>query len=308
MLSITPQVQRILNNYAHENAGVKSKIYSLLMSGRLAGTGKMVILPVDQGVEHGPDKSFAPNIDSYDPDYHCNLAINAGLSAYATNIGFLEHSADKFAGQIPMILKLNSANTCVKSDVEPDQAITASVKDALRLGCHGVGFTIYPGSGNALGMFEEAKEVIKEAKSYGLLVMLWSYPRGGNLSTDGQTAIDICAYAGHIAASLGAHIIKLKPPTHHIEDKGVQKMYDSLHIPTSTLSERVAHIMKSCFNGKRIVLFSGGAFKDQNMILDEIREIHKGHGYGSIIGRNAFQRPYDESISLLKSACKVYSS
>lgn len=305
-MRITNKVKKILDNYNSENSGVKSKICQLLMHGQMAGTGKIVILPVDQGFEHGPARSFAKNPDAYDPAYHFKLATNAGLSAYAAPIGFIEAGIDKFVGQIPTILKLNSSNSLTPKLSAPDQAITASVKDALRLGCIAVGLTIYPGSTKATDMFEEAREIILEAKSNGLLAVIWSYPRGGDLSKEGETAIDVCAYAAHMAALLGAHIIKVKPPTAYLENPEAKKIYESEKIQISTLAERVRHVVQSCFNGKRLVVFSGGTAKSNKDILLEVTAIKEGGANGSIIGRNSFQRPYDDAMALLKDVCQIY--
>lgn len=307
-MRITNKVKKILDNYNSENSGVKSKICQLLMHGQMAGTGKIVILPVDQGFEHGPARSFAKYPDAYDPAYHFKLAINAGLSAYAAPIGFIEAGIDKFVGQIPTILKLNSSNSLTPKLSTPDQAITASVKDALRLGCIAVGLTIYPGSTKATDMFEEAREIILEAKSNGLLAVIWSYPRGGDLSKEGETAIDVCAYAAHMAALLGAHIIKVKPPTAYLENTEAKKIYESEKIQISTLAERVRHVVQSCFNGKRLVVFSGGTAKSNKDILLEVTAIKEGGANGSIIGRNSFQRPYDDAIALLKDVCQIYKT
>ncbi len=304
-MRITNKVKKILSYYSADNPGTLSNICRILMHGSLAGTGKMVILPVDQGFEHGPARSFAKNPASYDPDYHFKLAIDAGLSAYAAPIGMLEAASAKFAGQIPTILKLNSSNSLASKD-SPNQAIIGSVDDALRLGCAAVGFTIYPGSPNALEMFEEVSEIIQEAKSCGLAAVIWSYPRGGDLTKEAESAVDVCAYAAHMAALLGAHIIKVKPPTAHLGNKDSKLVYEQEKIDISTLSARVSHIMQSSFDGKRLVVFSGGAAKETENILSEIKEIAKGGANGSIIGRNSFQRPYEEAIELLKNICEIY--
>src|SRR6201995_4792419 len=142
----TDRVKQILSWYGSDNPGVKENLYKLMNPGNLAGTGKFVILPVDQGFEHGPARSFAPNPVGYDPDYFFQLAIESGCNAYAAPLGALEASADKFAGQVPLILKLNNSDTLAKLD-QPISAVTGSVKDALRLGCSAIGYTIYPGSG-----------------------------------------------------------------------------------------------------------------------------------------------------------------
>jgi class I fructose-bisphosphate aldolase len=305
-MRMTPAVRAILDNYGADNPGVKANLCRMLMQGKLGGTGKMIILPVDQGFEHGPARSFAPNPASYDPDYHFQLAIDAGLSAYATPLGMLEASADTFAGQIPTILKANAANALMPHEAPKDQAITASVEDALRLGCSAIGFTIYPGSIAGLDMFEEISAMIAEAKAHGVASVVWSYPRGEALSKDGETAIDVCAYAAQIAALLGAHIIKVKLSTDHLEQGEAKKVYHSQDIDISTQAKRVAHVMQSAFNGKRIVVFSGGAKKGTNRVYDDARAIRDGGGNGSIIGRNTFQRPRGEAIEMLNKLIRIY--
>src|SRR6202050_4067904 len=222
-MAISKPVKKILDAYESDSPKTKANLARILMQGRLGGSGKLVILPVDQGFEHGPARSFAPNPPAYDPHYHFQLAVDAGLSAYAAPLGFIEGGADTFAGAIPTILKANSANSLARAKEGPTQAVTAGVKDALRLGCAAIGFTIYSGSHRAYEMFGEIAELGREAKAHGLAVVIWSYPRGGNLSKEGETAIDICAYAAHMAALLGAHIIKVKPPTAHLELEAAKK-------------------------------------------------------------------------------------
>ena len=302
-MKITPKVKKILSYYESDTPGTKRNIASILMQGRLAGTGKMVILPVDQGFEHGPARSFAPNPAAYDPHYHYQLAIDAGLNAYAAPLGQLEAGADTFAGKIPTILKVNSSNSWATTK---DQAITASVGDALKLGCAAIGFTIYPCSDYANELIEEIREMAEEAKSVGLAVVIWSYPRGGDLSKEGETAMDVCAYAAHLAAQLGAHIIKVKPPTAHLEQADAKKVYEAQKIDISTLAKRVEHVMQSSFNGRRIVVFSGGAAKGLDGLYEEIRGLRDGGANGSIIGRNTFQRPRAEALAMLDQIIKIY--
>src|SRR6202008_92654 len=272
-MRVTQKVKKILDWYEGDPPGVKANLARILSTGKLGGSGRVVILPVDQGFEHGPARSFAPNPAGYDPHYHYQLAIDAGLSAYAAPLGPLEAGADTFAGQIPTILKMNSANSLSRLKEDADQAVTASVGDALRLGCSAIGFTIYPGSDDAFAMMEEIRELAEEAKSVGLAVVVWSHPRGGTLSKEGETAMDICAYGAHMAALLGAHIIKVKPPTSFLEQPEAKKVYEKEKIDISTLSARIAHVVQSCFNGRRLVVFSGGAAKDLDGILGEAREI-----------------------------------
>ncbi len=305
-MKLTKVVKRILENYSSENPGVLSKIAQILMNGKLSGSGKMLILPVDQGFEHGPARSFAPNPAAYDPLYHYELAIEAGLNAYAAPLGMLELGADKFAGCIPTILKINSANSLVTAGKAPDQAITASIKDALRLGCAAVGFTIYPGSDRNYEMLEEVREMISEAKSYGLATVVWSYPRGGELSKNGENALDVIAYAAHMAALMGANIIKVKPPIDALEVEAAAKVYEANKVARTSLSERIAHIMQASFDGRRLVVFSGGAGKSEGDRLDEVKAIRDGGGNGSIIGRNTFQRPRGEALKLLEQVIDIY--
>ncbi len=305
-MKLTRKVKAIIDNYSSDNPGTKRNLAQILMHGKLGGTGKLVILPVDQGFEHGPARSFAKNPAGYDPDYHIKLAIDAGLNAYAAPLGMIEAAAANFPGAIPLILKVNSSNSLARDKDAPHQALTASVQDALRLGCSAIGFTIYPGSDAQFDMIEEIKELASEAKAHGLAVVVWSYPRGGNISKPGETAVDICAYAAHIAALIGAHIIKVKPPTEELELAEAKKVYQEQNIPISTLTERVSHIVDSCFNGKRIVIFSGGASKGLDAVYDEIKHIRDGGGNGSIIGRNTFQRERSEALAMLQKIINIY--
>jgi class I fructose-bisphosphate aldolase len=302
-MRISQKVKRILDNYESDNPGTKANLARMLMHGKLGGSGRMIILPVDQGFEHGPVRSFAPNPDAYDPHYHFQLAVDAGLNAYAAPLGMIEAGADSFAGAIPTILKVNSSNSLARPK---DQAVTASVKDALRLGCAAIGFTIYPGSDDQFEMMEEIREMAQEAKSHGLAVVMWSYPRGGDLTKEGETAMDVCAYAAHMAALLGAHVIKVKPPAQALYQDAAKKVYEAQKIDISTLDRRIAHVVQSCFNGRRIVVFSGGEAKGDDGIFAEAKAIHQGGGNGSIIGRNTFQRPRDKALELLGKLTEIY--
>jgi fructose-bisphosphate aldolase, class I len=304
-MAATDRVKQILSHYSSDNPGTLTNLYRLLSTGTLAGTGKLVILPVDQGFEHGPARSFGPNPPAYDPDYHFQLAIDSGCNAYAAPLGFLEAGAAKFAGQIPLILKLNNSDTLAKVE-QPCSAITGSVEDALRLGCVGIGYTIYPGSGLRNRMYEDLRELTIEAKRKGLVVVVWAYPRGAGLSKQGETAVDVTGYAAQLTAQLGAHIIKVKPPSAHIEQPEAQKAFEKAGIAVATLADRVKHVVQSAFNGKRIVIFSGGEAKGTDDVLAEVRELAKGGSFGSIMGRNAFQRPRADAVKLLQDVMAVY--
>ncbi len=305
--AIASRVQQILGWYGSDNPGTLTNLSRLLNHGRLAGTGKLVILPVDQGFEHGPARSFGPNPPAYNPHYHFELAIESGCNAYAAPLGFLEAGARDFAGQIPLILKVNDHDV-LNDEKDPFQALTGSVQDALRLGCVAIGFTIYPGSTHRLEMYGQIRAYAEEAKKAGLAVIIWSYPRGSSLSKEGETAIDVCGYAAQIAAQLGAHIIKVKLPTAHIEQDAARKVYEKEKIPVATLPERVRHVVQCCFGGRRIVIFSGGPADAAETVLEEVRAIHQGGGFGSIIGRNSFQRKKADALKLLKDIIEIYSA
>ena len=305
-MAYTDRVKQILSWYPSDNPGTLTNLARLLNTGTLAGTGKLVILPVDQGFEHGPARSFAPNPAGYDPEYHIQLAIDSGCNAYAAPLGALELVAGKFAGEIPLILKLNNSDTLGKPE-HPMSAVTGSVKDAVRLGCVAIGYTIYPGSGYRNEQYEALRELIAEAKEHGMPTVLWAYPRG-SLSKAGETALDVVSYAAQISAQLGAHIIKVKPPKDFLEQAEAKKVYEKYNIPTKTMTERIRDVVKSAFNGKRIVIFSGGENKSTDELLEEIRQIAAGGGFGSIMGRNAFQRPHDESVKLLKDVMNIFKN
>jgi class I fructose-bisphosphate aldolase len=305
-MAYTDRVKQILSWYGSDNPGTRANIARLLNSGRLAGTGKLVILPVDQGFEHGPARSFAPNPAGYDPEYHVQLAIDSGCNAYAAPLGFIEAVADQYAGQIPLILKLNNSDVLAKVP-QPISALTGSVEDALRLGCAAIGYTIYPGSGARNEQYEILRELTLEAKRVGIPVVTWAYPRGSNISKDGETAVDVCAYAAQIAAQLGSHIIKVKPPKAHLEVPEAKAAFEKAGIKVDTMSDRVREVGRSAFNGKRIVIFSGGEAKGTDAVLDEVREIAAGGGFGSIMGRNAFQRPREDALALLRGVMDVFA-
>jgi fructose-bisphosphate aldolase, class I len=300
------RVREILSWYGSDNPGTLTNLARLLNHGKLGGTGKLVILPVDQGFEHGPARSFAPNPPAYDPRYHFELAIEAGCNAYAAPLGFLEAGAREFAGEIPLILKVND-HDILQDEKDPNQALTGSVGDALRLGCVGIGFTIYPGSSHRFEMYQQIRAYAEVAKQNGLVVVIWSYPRGSGLSKPGESAIDVCGYAAHLGAQLGAHLVKVKIPTAHIEQDAARKVYEKAGIPIGTLAERIRHVMQCCFNGRRIVIFSGGPAESDDSLLEEIRGVHAGGGFGSIIGRNSFQREKDDALALLDRIMAIYA-
>ncbi len=301
---MSERVEKILANYAGENPGIIGNLRRLMNTGRLAGTGKLVILPVDQGFEHGPARSFAPNPPGYDPAYHPRLAVEAGCNGYAAPLGFIESIAHRYAGELPLILKVNNSDSLGGPDT-PCSALTSAVDDAVRLGCSAIGFTIYPGSGLRNQMYQDLRDLIRQARAVGLPSIVWSYPRG-NMPKEAETAIDVAAYAAQIACQLGAHVVKVKPPSKVIFQDAARKSYEN--IPIDTLADRIKHVVQAAFNGKRIVIFSGGAAKGTDAVLEEISQIAKGGGYGSIVGRNAFQRSEADAVKLLHDIMDLYAA
>lgn len=304
----TRAVKSLLAHYESDSPGTRTNLARMLMHGRLAGTGKLVILPVDQGFEHGPDRSFAMNTSAYDPHFLFKLAVEAGVSAFAAPLGLLETGAQSFCGQVPLILKINSGNSLYPKSCPSDQAVTGSIQDALRLGCVGIGFTVYGGSESSYSMLETLRDLIAEAKSYGLFTVVWSYPRGPELSKDAETAVDVVAYGAHMAALMGAHVIKVKLPSAHLGQATSASIFNAHDVTLATLAQRVQHIVQSCFSGRRMVVFSGGETKTTQGVLDDALAIVKGGGHGSIIGRNCFQRPYAEAMQLISDLCSIYRS
>lgn len=300
---MTAHIDKILSYYSSECPGIRTNLARLLNHGKLAGTGKLLIQAVDQGFEHGPARSFVDNSSAMDPNYHFQMACDAGISGYAAPLGWLQQAVDNFVGKVPAILKLNSNNSLYSSKNQPDQTMTASVDDALRLGCVAVGFTLYPGSDTNHHLMAEAKEVIAEARSKGLPTILWSYARGGDLQKEDESALDVTAYGAHMACLLGAHIVKVKLPNERIAMKTNEKAYAK--IPKNTLEERLKHVVDCCFMGKRIVIFSGGETKNDQELLSDVTAIKNAGGFGSIIGRNIFQRSQEDAIDILSKMTTI---
>lgn len=302
------RVAEILSWYPALTNAQRQNLLRFINYGRIGGTGKFVILPVDQGFEHGPGRSFEPNPPGYDPVYHAKLAIEAGCNGYAAPLGAIEAAADVIAAaNLPTILKINSHDLMMPDAEDPFPAVTAWVDDALRLGCAAVGFTIYPGSVHSREMYQQVREMVADARKAGLVVVLWAYPRGSGLpSKDVENAVDVVCYAVHIAAQLGAHIIKCKPTSgviglpEHIK----RKTYEG--VPIDTLADRTKLVVKSAFDGHRIVINSGGEAKGDEEVLEEVRQLAAGNSFGSIVGRNAFQRPKEKGIELLHKIQDIY--
>lgn len=302
---MSTRVDEILSWYEDDSRTTVANLRRILMHGRTGGSGKLVVLPVDQGFEHGPTRSFAVNRAGYDPRYHAQLAIDAGCSAHAAPLGAIQRISSTYAADLPLILKCNSSDSMFTGP-DPVPAVTAGVDDALRLRCAAVGFTIYPGSAGRNDMYQQLRALMADARAVGLPVVVWSYPRGSGISKEGQTAVDTVAYAAHLACHLGAHVIKVKPPTAHVENAAARTALDTAGVLLDTLADRVRHVVESAFDGHRIVIFSGGAAKDTAAVLEENRQTALGGGFGTIMGRNSFQRPHDEAVDLLTQVMDIH--
>jgi class I fructose-bisphosphate aldolase len=299
------RVDEILSWYPSSSHRTIANFRRILEHGRTGGSGKLVILPVDQGFEHGPARSFAPNPDGYDPRYHAQLALDAGCSAHALPLGAAEFVAPTYASELPLILKCNGSDSLF-TGADPEPADIASVEDALRLECAAVGFTIYPGSSARNHMYENLRRLAADAADAGLPLVVWSYPRGSGVTTEGRTAVDVVAYAAHLACQLGAHIVKVKPPTLRIENDAARLALEHAGVPLDTMSARVRHVVQSAFDGHRVVIFSGGAAKGTGEVLEENRQTAMGGGFGTIMGRNSFQRPHAEAVQLLHNVQDIH--
>lgn len=318
-MNITKQVKKVLDNYEGELPSVKLNLARLFMHGRLAGTGHIMLLAVDQGFEHGPT-TFLKNTLGFDPHYHFSLAKEAGLSGYTAPLSWLRAGVDSYLGAVPMILKMNHSNRLLPKTMDPDQAVIGSVEDAVEMGCVGVGFTLYPGSDSYLEQLEELKEISSCARSFGLFTVVWAYPRGSGLeaaasseplygekqasSCNPQLALDTIAYSAHMACLAGAHIVKVNIPNDFIAREDSKESYKN--VKSEKAEQRVEHIMEASFNSRRAVIFSGGATKTDSKVLDDVLAVKTGGGTGSIIGRNIFQREKNEAIRLIELIARIY--
>lgn len=302
---MSQRVDQILSWYPADQRTTLANLRRILMHGRTGGSGKLVVLPVDQGFEHGPGRSFAANPAGYDPRYHARLAIDAGCSAHALPLGAARMVAPEYAEDLPLILKCNSADGLYVGE-DPEPALVAGVEEALALRCAAVGFTIYPGSARRNEMYAQARSLARDAEAAGLPLVLWSYPRGSGVSVPGRTAVDVVAYAAHLACQLGAHIVKVKPPSEVLESEAARSALERAGVPLDTLADRVRHVVQSAFDGHRIVIFSGGAAKETAAVLEENRQTAMGGGFGTIMGRNSFQRPHDEAVHLLGNVIDIH--
>ncbi len=257
------------------------------------GNGTLMILPIDQGLEHGP-MDFFVNPDCANPEYQYNLALNGNYSAIALHIGLAEKYHNVYAGKVPLVLKLNG-KTCVPNDDEAFSPMTSSVEDSVRLGADAVGYTIYVGSPSQDLDIQQFNEVRKDAERYGMPVIVWAYPRGKAIDAKGgKNSFYSIDYAARVACELGADVVKVNYP--NVDKETLAKApapYNNLDI---SFEEAVGSLVKSA--GKTLVIFSGGSKVDDSELLEMVRTGMNAGGTGIIFGRNMWQRPMDNALSV----------
>ena len=258
------------------------------------GQGTLMLLPIDQGIEHGP-RDFFPNPASKDPEYQFRLAAEAGYSALACQIGLAEKYYPDYAGQVPLILKVNA-----KTDIPPsDRAFSscnASVEDAVRLGADAVGYTLYVGSPRQDEDLAQLRTVREDCDRYGMPLVIWSYPRGEAVeSKGGQTSFYAIDYAARLAMEMGADVVKLNFPKFSDKDKEAPAPYNEMDVSPE---EAVGQIVASA--GRSLVVLSGGSRTDDETVLSHTRTIMESGGSGVIFGRNVWQREWSDALEIIE--------
>lgn len=264
------------------------------------GNGKLLILPIDQGLEHGPIDMFA-NPESIDPDFQFRLAVEGAFSAIALHIGLAEKYAGKYAGEIPIVLKLNG-KTNIPSDDEALSPLTASVEDAVRIGADAVGYTLYVGSPNQVADFTQLRQVRQDATRFGLPLIVWSYPRGRAIELKGgRDSLYAVDYAARVANELGADVVKLNVPATDPNKKADQPSpYDSMELD---YGERVRKVVESA--GKTMTIFSGGSKIGDEDVLKKAKICMENGARGLIFGRNIWQRDWEDALDMTSKIKKL---
>ena len=282
--------------------GKKARLHRLLFEFG-PGNGTLMLLPIDQGIEHGP-RDFFPNPASKDPEYQFKLAAEAGYSAIACQIGFAEKYYPDYAGQVPMILKVNG-----KTEVPPDnQAFSttnASVEDAVRLGADAVGYTMYLGSPRQGEDLHQLKGVREDCERYGMPLVIWAYPRGTYIAQKGgQNSFYAIDYAARMAMEMGADIVKLNmPKIDPDKDKDAPAPYNEGGF---SQEDAIAHCVESA--GRCLVVLSGGSKIDDEQLLQQTRFVMQAGGSGVIYGRNVWQREWSEALEIVEQIKEIMLS
>ena len=260
------------------------------------GNGKLMILPIDQGLEHGP-VDFFDNPPCGDPEFQYNLALNGGYSAIALHYGLANRYFPKFAGRVPLVLKING-KTCIPPDDEAFSPLTATVEDAVRLGADAIGYTLFVGTPRQDEDIRQFMEVRREAERYGIPIIMWAYPRGTFVSkTGGKNSLYAVDYAARVACELGADVVKVNYP----------QMSDKSPAPYNEMKlnelEAATKVVKSA--GKTLVIFSGGSKVTKDQLMDNVRTGMEAGGVGLIFGRNMWQRPMEEALQVSRDATEI---
>lgn len=291
-------------------------LHELLNNGRLAGTGYVSILPVDQGIEHSAGASFAPNPAYFDPENIVKLAIEGGCNAVASTLGVLGAVSRKYAHKIPFIMKVNH-NEFLSYPNKYDQILFASVEQAYDLGAVAVGATIYFGSDESARQIQEVSQVFQQAHELGMATILWCYTRNPEFVKDGvdyHTAADLTGQANHLGVTIQADIIKQKLPTTNQSGYNSLKFGKTHKKVYSDLSsdhpiDQTRYQVLNCYSGRAGLINSGGASAGETDLQEAIVTAvvnKRAGGMGLISGRKAFQRPMEEGAALLRSIQDVY--
>lgn len=299
----------------NRNPQVLRSLGDIYNSGRLAGTGYVSILPVDQGIEHSAGASFAPNPLFFDPENIVKLAIEGGCNAVASTFGVLASCSRKYAHKIPFIVKINH-NELLTYPNKFDQIMFGSVEEAWNLGATAVGATIYFGSEESSRQIVEVAQAFERAHELGMATILWCYLRNNNFKKDGidyHTATDISSQANHLGVTIQADIIKQKLPTNNGGYKaiGFGKTHDKVYseLTSDNPIDLCRYQVANCYMGKIGLINSGGESKGQSDLSEAVTTAvinKRAGGHGLISGRKAFQKPMQEGIDLLHAIQDVY--
>lgn len=292
--------QRItLEEMDHLSIGKKTRLYNLLY-GHGPGNGTLLMLPIDQGLEHGPIDFFV-NPPSADPEFQCKLALEGGYSGIVFHFGLAEKYMKRYAGKIPLVLKING-KTCVPPDDEAFSTLTGTVEDAVRLGADAIGYTLYVGSPAQDRDFDQFTAVRSEAERLGIPIIVWAYPRGEYIDKKGgKDSLYAIDYAARVACELGADVVKINiPKTDHGKKSEEPGEYKTLSLTWAESIQKVVHSA-----GKTMVLFSGGSMVSDDELIKNARITMENGATGLIFGRNMWQRPMDQALTISRQVSEM---
>ncbi|MGY5881357.1 MAG: fructose-bisphosphate aldolase [Candidatus Thorarchaeota archaeon] len=291
-----------LDDLHHLNLGKRVRLHRMMYE-HGPGNGKMMILPIDQGLEHGP-VDFFPNPPSADPEFQFKLAVEGGYSGIALHLGLAEKYAPKYAGKIPIVLKING-KTRIPSAAQPVSPMTGSVEDAVRIGADAIGYTLYVGSPNQVTDFTQFRQVKADAERYGMPIIMWAYPRGEAIDKKGgRDSLFAVDYAARVADELGADVVKLNVPVDNPKTKSQQRSpYDKMEL---SYEEGVSKVVKTA--GKCLVLFSGGGMMSDEEVVHRAKACIEQGATGLIFGRNLWQREWDDALTMTKKLKDMMAS